>query len=301
VLLRIVDDAVRRLRVVEAGHQRVADVVDPMQTDELSVDDSKSGLQINRLQVSLDRLIHRNLDMIHKCRRNEADGWGKTRQERGRRKQGGGRRDQGGHRLVVDANGSVRNAEGYDGNLEEGLARYEAEFGRRAVASTEGPGALAAAEVRAVPDYARWVAAAVDVVEPEPGFESGAVGAEPNEAEPLLLVEQGDRANIQNEIPGVEQPDAEGLMETLNTEAGEESTVFRRDDHVERVAGGEPRTRLSRREKKRRRREMERKELDRWPGGTKMDIASVEAMIDSIRRIFPTSAEVPRDHRPRLP
>jgi hypothetical protein len=293
-------------------------------------------------------LIHRNLDMIHKCRRNEADGWGRTRQERGRRKQDGSSKNQGGHRLVVDANGSVRNAEGYDGNLEQGLARYEAEFGRPAGVSIGAMGAMAAAGVPAVPDLARGGAPAVDVVEPEPGFEAGAVGFEPNEGEPLLVVEQGDGAHIQNEIVGVaecevdvvepepgfevaavgaeanegepllleeqgdganiqneivgdEQSEAEGAMDSLDTE-GTESRVSRRDDHVERVAGGKPPTPLSRREKKKLQREMVRKEFARLRGGQqKMDGATLDELVNGLKWISSRSAEVLRDHPPRLP
>jgi hypothetical protein len=117
-----------------------------------------------------------------------------------------------------------------------------------------------------------------------------------------LVVEQGDGANIQNEIVGVGQSEAEGPRDSLNTEGAEETRVSRRDDHVERVAGGKPLTLLSRREKKRRRREMERKEAGRKAAGMQtMDGASVDELVKSIKWIFPRSADVLRDHLPRLP
>ena len=75
-------------------------------------------------------MIFGNLNAIHKLRRNEADGWGKAREQRELKTQGKKRSTPVDHRSVVDERGVVRPAFGYDGDLEEGLARFEAEFGR---------------------------------------------------------------------------------------------------------------------------------------------------------------------------
>ena len=99
--------------------------------------------------------MNRNIETIRKGHRNEEQGWGRTRQERQRQKQareGTRHRDQ----LVVDDAGTVRRAGTYEGDVEAGLARYEAEFGRQPCETTDWPPEIDRNDVRGVPDFARW-------------------------------------------------------------------------------------------------------------------------------------------------
>ena len=172
-LLGIIDEAVEHLRVVEAGLSEIADQAARQQQGLLGHEESKAGEQLRRHLGSCNRLILGNLNAIHKLRRNEADGWGMTRREReGRRsggraeerryieRQGDGRRmstpvDD---RLVVDKRGTVRPRTGYDGDLEEGLARFEREFGGSGLnRPADSRNEIEEMELRAVPDFARWV------------------------------------------------------------------------------------------------------------------------------------------------
>lgn len=127
VLLGIVDGAIARLRMLESERQKVADSVEELQADILSFDGKKEGEQLRRHQERCNRLILRNIDSVRKGRRDLAQGWGRTRQERERRK-GGTNQDEGGieskpidERLVVSEQGIVQIAEDY---VAEGLARY---------------------------------------------------------------------------------------------------------------------------------------------------------------------------------
>ena len=132
VLLGIVREATTRLRTLETEHRKVAEKNKARQPDIKAHDDSKAGEQIRRLKASSSRLVNRNIETIRKGHRNEEQGWGRTRQERQRQKQareGTRHRDQ----LVVDDAGTVRRAGTYEGDVEAGLARYEAEFGRPTV------------------------------------------------------------------------------------------------------------------------------------------------------------------------
>ena len=151
VLLGIVQEATERLRMLQDKHQRVAQNSKAQQPAIKYVDDTKAGGQIHRLMASSNRLVHQNLAAIEKLRRNEEEGWGKTRQERQRQKQAreGARH---GDRLVVDDAGTVRSAGTYEGDVEAGLARYEAEFGRLACETTEWPPEIDRNDVRGVPD-----------------------------------------------------------------------------------------------------------------------------------------------------
>ena len=133
-LLVIVDKALKRLRRLKAKRREVAGIVEKLQPDILGHDDSKGGHNLRRHVESTNKLIHRNIEVIYKRRRDEATGWGKTRQERERRK-GGGIKDEGGIltcgcdlRLVMDEEGMVHVAQTYKGNLEEGLARHREAF-----------------------------------------------------------------------------------------------------------------------------------------------------------------------------
>ena len=158
VLLGIIDEAIERLRLVEAEHQERADKVARQEQARLGQEDGKAGEQLRRHLGSCNRLIFGNLDAIHRFRRNEADGWGRARQERqARREENAGRNNREDEPLVVDERGTVRPARGYKGNLEEGLARYEAQFGRSGLDRPAGSRSeIEETHVRAVPDFARW-------------------------------------------------------------------------------------------------------------------------------------------------
>jgi hypothetical protein len=254
VLLRIVEKATERLRMLESKHQRVADIVDRLQTDVLSFDESKSGEQIRRLQASCNRLLLRNLDAIHKGRRNEAGGWGRTKQQREERKQDGKHRRPGDERLVVDERGSVRNADGYEGNLEEGLARFEAQIGRQPFGTNEARREVEESAIPAVPDFARWCPLTIPDVdggaEESRGQTDGTVGAEEtcgqadggvgdprrtegtddgagdarrteNSLVTLVVTEIGEGANIQNETGGQANGGARDPRRTEEADGGD--------------------------------------------------------------------------------
>ena len=144
---------------------------------------------------SCNRLIFGNLNAIHKLRRNEADGWGKTRQQREQTAQGKKKSTPVDHRSVVDERGVVRPAYGYDGDLEEGLARFEAEFGRSGLNAPWEE--YEAKHVRAVPDYARFVA--------NEAREKGRLGGEETRADEGGGMDRGARAKggFQGESRGV--------------------------------------------------------------------------------------------------
>ena len=170
VLLGIIDEATERLRVVEAELQERADKVARQEQARLGQEDGKAGEQLRRHLGSCNRLIFGNIDAIHRFRRNEADGWGRARQERqARRAENAGRKNREDEPLVVDERGTVRPARGYKGNLEEGLARYQAQFGRSGLDRPAGSRSeIEETHVRAVPDFARW----------KPPVEDGGVGGD---------------------------------------------------------------------------------------------------------------------------
>jgi hypothetical protein len=237
VLLEIVDGAIERLQILEAKHQKVADELESLQADILSHDRDKPGEQFRRLWESCDRLHNRKIDAITKIRRNEAQGWYLVRHERERRKAERLAALEADPRVVVDEHGTVRNAVDYTGDLEEDLARSEAKFGK------EGAAAIAACrpigaepDERAVPDFARWkpptndgglpmgvgpqpVATGAEVAaemakeeggDVKPGsdvatdFEGEIRSAELDGGVPVTVDGKGLQANLQNELPRVE-------------------------------------------------------------------------------------------------
>ena len=143
--------------------------------------------------------------------------------------------------MVVDKTGTVRNAEGYEGNLEEGLARYEAEFGCQPVGTADSPREIDKNDIPRVPDFAIWIKEArrkaegsstgcrvggagcggilgttdsPREIEAEPGFENGGEGAGQDEVAAMGLTVEGDRAKNQNEIVEVHWAIEEGAEET---------------------------------------------------------------------------------------
>ena len=220
VLLGIIDEHTERLRVIEAELQDRANKVDEVRKAAPVLEDSKANEQFYRQLGSCNRLIHSNLNAIHKLRRNEADGWGRTRQMRRQRAGSGKTSTPVDDRLVVDERGTVRPAYGYDGNLEEGLARFEAEFGK----DNPGSGNEARTEieieepqVRAVPDFAQWSltqlaevgeeagltddgARAEQGAGGEGGFEDSGDGVERGDGVTQVLTETDCQSKVQNEI-----------------------------------------------------------------------------------------------------
>ena len=203
VLLGIVERATERLRTLETEHRKVAEKNKARQPDIKAHDDSKGGEQIRRLKASSCRLVNRIVETIRKGHRNEEQGWGRTRQERQRQKQareGTRHRDQ----LVVDEAGTVRRAGPYEGDVESGLARYEAEFGRQPCEMTDWPPEIDRNDVRGVPDFARWKPpVAAETGERglgDEGLEAGEMrGMDADADVPVSLVQKDDTSNIQNE------------------------------------------------------------------------------------------------------
>src|ERR1022692_554381 len=103
VLLALVEKATERLRQLEAEHQEVADIVDELQADILAFDDTKGGENLRRLSGSCNRLLLRNVEAVHKGRREMGGGGG-----------GGRGKKRSGRLLMVDENGTTRYVDDYE-------------------------------------------------------------------------------------------------------------------------------------------------------------------------------------------
>ena len=137
--------------------------------------------------------MHRNIEIVERMHRNQEAGWGKTREERERRNENRRKRHAGDRRLVVDEQGTVCYAVDYEGNVAEGMARYEAECGPQPVGMTNSPPDIDSNEIPRVADFAIW---SKEEKRKKEGFNH-------IEAVTMGLSTQGDRANNQNEIgPG---------------------------------------------------------------------------------------------------
>jgi hypothetical protein len=217
VLLRIVDEATARLRNLEDKHQKLAEILAGLDTRIRSFDESKSGDQLRRHLGSCNRLMLRNIEAIRKGHRDEAQGWGRTRKERERKKAQKVASTQLDERLVLNDEGNVCIAEDYEGDIEEGMARYEKALGFGAPRPRRA--ALEDVVPPVVPDFARWVPPAVvaEISREEERVGCGAIGDGPDEAfgqgdgeapgsdragenVPLTLAAEGERVNLQNEI-----------------------------------------------------------------------------------------------------
>ncbi len=226
-LLAIVDKAVERLWRLEAEHAEVADFVEEIDTNIPSDQGMKAVEGIKRHLGSCNRLMLRNLDAIDKRRRNEADGWGMLRAERERRKQearrGKATLDS---PLILDEHGTVREAFAYDGNVEEGLARYKAKIGRQPCEyDMPAPEDIDRGSKHVIPDFARWVARERGTAGEHSGTEpmervthdggktnlevgasadidAGTTGGQPSGIVPLSLSGKEEGEKIQNEIDG---------------------------------------------------------------------------------------------------
>ena len=205
-LLAIIDKAIERLRMLEADHQ-----ADPLSRPENTVaghDEAKARGQLDRHLEICDRAIHRNLQGIKKLRANEAEGWGRTRQDRERRREEERRRGPVDDRLVIDEHGTVRPADRYEGNLEEGLARYKAMCERGNRNRMEDSLRKEVCAVDVIPDFARW----------KPPVEDLGVGGDGNGGAGVtqVHVEKGGQSNGQNEIG--KGPNTKGPREGFDAE-----------------------------------------------------------------------------------
>ncbi len=122
-LLAIVDRAVARLWRLESESSKAAEILDQIDNSIVSDKEMKTCQQAQRHFGDCNRLMVRNIEAFHRSRRNEVDGWGKVRLDRERKKEEARRKREAGPdpRVVMDPRGTVRQAEGYNGNLAEGL------------------------------------------------------------------------------------------------------------------------------------------------------------------------------------
>ncbi len=130
-LLEIVDKAIDRLLRLQAERREVADFLEEVQCNLPSHEERKTMAQIQRHRENANRLVVRNIEVIERARRYEAEGWGKARREREKLKEQARRGRMIDERFVIDEHGTIHDAQGYDGDLEAGLARWEARNGRQ--------------------------------------------------------------------------------------------------------------------------------------------------------------------------
>ncbi len=187
VLLTLVDNAIDRLRTLEARRQQVASTLGGLQPDILTFDESREGGGLRRHQDICGRSMHRNLEAVNKLHRNQEAGWGKTREERERRSESRKKRQAGDRRLVVDEHGTVCYAVDYEGNVAEGMARFEAECGPQPPGMTSSPPGIDSNDIPRVQDFAHWI-------------KEEKRNAQRGDAASMGLTAQRDRANNKNEI-----------------------------------------------------------------------------------------------------
>ena len=129
VLLSMIDSAIERLGRLDAEHAEGDEILELVAPNVVSNEEAKPVGQIQRHGESANRLVIRNLDTIKRWHRWKEEGWGKARRERRRLKESARRGIMLDERFVVDERGDVRDAQGYEGDVEAGLARYKAEHG----------------------------------------------------------------------------------------------------------------------------------------------------------------------------
>ncbi len=234
VLLLIMDAAIERLRLLERERQELAETVAKRDEEKLREEEKKREEQTMRHVDRCSRLMVRSIETIRKGHRDEERGWGRTRRTREERKKGGEHGGQGGERRaegggeereIAECGTSERER---SANMVEGWPGYAAEVQELRKRRQRELDALNAPRV---PDYARWkppvveeLAVGGDAVpvlgaemDGKEGVEvEGATGAQADVREghsagdgevfiegsvtPLTLEDQGERANIQNEI-----------------------------------------------------------------------------------------------------
>ena len=131
VLLEIIDQAIERLLRLEAEHAEGDEILALVEPNIVSDEEAKPVGQIQRHLESSNRLVIRNLEAIKRWHRWDEDGWYKVRRDRERRKELARRGIMDDERFVLDERGSVYDAQGYNGDLEAGLARWKATNGRQ--------------------------------------------------------------------------------------------------------------------------------------------------------------------------
>ncbi len=321
VLLRIMDAAIERLRLLERKQQELAEKVAKRDEETLREEERKREDQTLRHIDRCSRLMVRSIETIRKGHRDEERGWGRTRRER--RQKGGERRAEGGgqEREIAESGNGGRER---SGDLVEAWPGYEAEvLELRRKRQRE----LDALNAPRVPDYARWKPpVAGGEQDGKEGVEDeGGTGARADVAEaisggngevfiegsftPLTLEDQGERANIQNGIGGGQSGTAETLDDDgaggpgdggdgscdgdLSGSRVEDSLTpalpprEREVNARDQAGAGRPMERLWKREK-RRRQSRERKDA----GITGLD----EEALDSIKGLLPNSVAVLRDY-----
>ncbi len=230
VLLRIMDAAIERLRLLERKQQELAVTVAKRDEEKLREEERKRDEQTIRHIDRCSRLMTRNIETIRKGHRDEERGWGRTRRAREERRKGGEHGGQGGERRAEGGGEEQETAE--CGNLVAAWPGYEAEvLELRRKRQRE----LDALNAPRVPDYARWKPPVVggeqdgkDGVVDEGGTGAQAEvreGASAGDGEvfiegsvtTLTLDNQGERANIQNGIGGGQWSVVSGQLGTGET------------------------------------------------------------------------------------
>ena len=249
-LLAIVDKAIGRLRGLEDENAEVTDFVEKLQSETVSAAETKRAEQVQRHFGDCNRLMTRNIDAFHRLRRNEVEGWGIVRQERERKREEARRKRAMGPdpRLVMNARGTVRQAEGYRWNLEEGLARYKANIGRQPCELDEGWSESPWNEERDREDHhgastQREAQCALGGVEAgvtyngargtvgvgtQSGLQGESAGVGVIDCVPVQFTVKGDAANLQNGIDGAGSGEPSGARdprETVEEESGEPSSA----------------------------------------------------------------------------
>ena len=128
-LLAIIDKAIERLWRLEAEQAEADEILELAESNVVSDEEAKNVAQVQRHLESSNRLVVRNLDTIKRWHRWEEEAWGRARRERERLKADARRGIMHDERFVIDERGTYHDAQGYDGDVEAGLARWEAAHG----------------------------------------------------------------------------------------------------------------------------------------------------------------------------
>ena len=163
-LLKVVDDASERLRAIEAAFQKKSEASQARERNLIALGISKTGEQLRRAQASLNRLLLRNVNAVRTVQREDDRGWEAVRKAREERKALRPNKYKRETRMVMDPDGKVHDAEGYQGDLEAGLERFERQFGPQTDELTAERNMR-----KAIPDYARWRAPAEEAEQTSSG------------------------------------------------------------------------------------------------------------------------------------
>ena len=133
MLLELIDSALERLDRLDAENAEGDEILELVEPSMLSNEEAKPVGQIQRHYESSNRLVNRNLDTIKRWHRWEEESWGKARRDRIRLKELARRGIMLDPRFVVNDRGDICDAQGYEGDLDAGLARYKAKHGAAAL------------------------------------------------------------------------------------------------------------------------------------------------------------------------